>query len=1048
MLNSNASIPERYFSIQKEYEKKFGSMICVLIQVGKFYEIYQYDPLLDGQIIAFEDDASGLGMKLALLGDGDRTENTKILGNGVDISIILNMRITSKNKQDVHSLKNPLMMGFPFVSYPNHRDLILCNGYTIVRIDQKDRNADNGDEVEREIVEVCSPGTEMDSVLLTRPNGSNSIVSIYIECQSLKKNMDKSIFLCGLSSIDIPTGQNTVCEIYSKEDDEVYAMQEVYRFLTSQNASELIINIEGIPKDKEEEYLDFLNKNLELERYSNKLVRCESLDLNYKKDIYQEQVFKKAFTQEGAIMQPGTSNMITVLDLEMFLYGRIAYTILLQYCYEHNESLVKKLQRPKVSWTDQKRHLILTHNAIDQLDLFPKYENKLLSRRSVGKKFDSLVSVLDNTCTRIGSRYLRRMLLSPITDTDKLQSIYNMTEFLMKNDDILRNVDKVLKGLPDIELLQRKVDMGILKPKEFHTLFNGYYAIYGLMEYLKAVPDISKLKDCLMNEEDSNEFRTCFSEICSIINFEKLAKAKFNSKIGGKNANIETEDSFLHQGADTEIDNISQILSQYRTWLNGICDHLNSFLSHTKGKKIELSIDRGSDAESENEDVDVKMNITLHTTAAKAKLLKGGFVDTNICGVLEFKELRSSKTIITSEQIRLCTNTIEQYQSNMEAKLLAKFYQIVGKVSSYKFFQPINNFISMLDFLKTNAQNAIKYRYYKPNIDKEAKGSYFKVEGLRHPLIERIIRTEYTTNDISLGGDKENGLLLFGVNSTGKSSLAKSMIVIIMAQAGFYVPCNLTYHPYQKIITRLSGNDNLIKGESSFIVEMSELRTILRNSDAYTLVLGDELCRGTESDSGTSLTVATMERLVNKGSTFIFSTHMHHLPTLPQVQTMTKDNKIRICHLEAYYDRELDKLVYNRVLQEGSGSSLYGLEVCKSLGLDKDFIDRANEIRLSISGKTELVSTKYSRYSSKVYMDSCGLCGKIDDLHCHHLKEQSTADDNGFIDHHHKNASFNLFVLCDTCHERVHKEGLKLEKQNTLEGVYIKVTPETPTVVV
>ena len=149
-------------------------------------------------------------------------------------------------------------------------------------------------------------------------------------------------------------------------------------------------------------------------------------------------------------------------------------------------------------------------------------------------------------------------------------------------------------------------------------------------------------------------------------------------------------------------------------------------------------------------------------------------------------------------------------------------------------------------------------------------------------MIEHLQQQEiYVANDVRLGEDAEEGRgwLVYGTNAVGKTSLIRAVgITVIMAQAGFYVPCSsFEYRPYQAIYTRILGNDNLFKGMSSFDVEMSELRVILREADARSLILGDELCSGTEMESALSIFVASLEHLVSVESSFLFATHFHEI---------------------------------------------------------------------------------------------------------------------------------------------------------------------------
>jgi DNA mismatch repair protein MutS len=240
----------------------------------------------------------------------------------------------------------------------------------------------------------------------------------------------------------------------------------------------------------------------------------------------------------------------------------------------------------------------------------------------------------------------------------------------------------------------------------------------------------------------------------------------------------------------------------------------------------------------------------------------------------------------------------------------------------------------------------------------------------------------------------------------------------------------------------LSGHDDLFKGMSHYVVELTEIRTILRNHDPYTLVVADEVCRGTEITSGSALTVALLESLLERQTSFICSTHLHNLPDTPFLKQIDP-KKLRICHLSTTYDEANDTLVYNRKLKDGSGSSMYGIEVAKYLHLDRQFIDRANEIRRYFAHlNEELLSTKKSRYNGNVYVDTCMLCGRAKDLQTHHLKEQHKADEKGFIDHYHKNSEWNLVVLCRECHHNLHQRKLTLEPKQSIGTTLFQLKTE------
>jgi DNA mismatch repair protein MutS len=278
------------------------------------------------------------------------------------------------------------------------------------------------------------------------------------------------------------------------------------------------------------------------------------------------------------------------------------------------------------------------------------------------------------------------------------------------------------------------------------------------------------------------------------------------------------------------------------------------------------------------------------------------------------------------------------------------------------------------------------------------------------------------------------GILLYGTNAVGKTSLIRAIgIATILAQCGFFVPCSkFLYKPYRSFYTRILGNDNLYKGLSTFGVEMSELRVILKNADQHSLILGDELCSGTETQSALSIFVAGLMKLHDQRSSFLFATHFHEIVDYEEIQGM---DRLALKHMAVHYDRELDCLVYDRLLKDGPGDNMYGLEVCKSLHLPTEFLDKAFEIRNKyFPEKAGTLSQKTSQYNTQKVRSLCELCQKALSTEIHHLEMQKDADADGFIGAVHKNHKANLMALCEECHLKQHA----VEKQQTIEKTVIK----------
>ena len=253
----------------------------------------------------------------------------------------------------------------------------------------------------------------------------------------------------------------------------------------------------------------------------------------------------------------------------------------------------------------------------------------------------------------------------------------------------------------------------------------------------------------------------------------------------------------------------------------------------------------------------------------------------------------------------------------------------------------------------------------------------------------------------------------------GKTSLIRALgIAVIMAQAGLYVPCSkFTYKPYAAIFSRILGNDNLFKGLSTFAVEMSELRIILKMADHNSLILGDELCSGTEMESALSIFVAGLQNLHTKQASFVFATHFHEIIGYDEIKAL---DRVALKHMAVLYDKELDALIYDRKLCDGPGTRMYGLEVCKSLHLEDEFLEKAYSIRAKYFAKSEL-DHQASKYNAKKIRGLCELCKTELGEEIHHLDPQKNADQDGFIGTFHKNHPANLMTVCEKCHDKVHQ---------------------------
>ena len=425
----------------------------------------------------------------------------------------------------------------------------------------------------------------------------------------------------------------------------------------------------------------------------------------------------------------------------------------------------------------------------------------------------------------------------------------------------------------------------------------------------------------------------------------------------------------------------------------------------------------------------------------------------------EFKQHGNNQTnmLITSPLIYKIANNINNSKDVLITKIVQRYNIILDKFISFndtKKIKTIVEFIGLIDITQTRCYNAEKYNYCKPIIKSnstdnsinstEFTKSFVDFEKLRHPLIEHLNNDElYVTNCLSMGLDN-TGLLLYGTNAVGKTSFIKAIgLSIIMAQAGLFVPSEkFEYSVYKSIYTRILGNDNLFKGLSTFAVEMTELRSILKNANEYSLVLGDELCSGTESTSALSIFTAGVKYLSNKKVSFIFATHFHEIIKYSEIKEI---KSLKLLHMSIIYDREKDRLVYDRKIKDGPGNNMYGLEVCKALNLPDDFLELAHDIRNKYNDSTQndtsglLINNKTSKYNANKIKGICEICNENMGSEVHHLIYQKDCNDNNSTMYNKsiKNHKANLINICEECHNKLHVEDSQLKIYKTTQGYVI-----------
>ena len=626
----------------------------------------------------------------------------------------------------------------------------------------------------------------------------------------------------------------------------------------------------------------------------------------------------------------------------------------------------------------------LGNNVLNQLNFISSSNNCILN-------------YFQRTFTPMGKRGMNERLLYPISDIDVLSMRIYKLENVMKMDSIKKKeIEYCLKQISDLQRIHHKFFSYNLNSIDILNLDQSYKNI---------------LK--IMNLYDTNTLL-----IESFTTYYDYFKTQFDIEKAKENS---TDISFLNNSVAPKTFEVENNLKIQKL-------KAQSFLQ----KLIEFS---GENLKFEEKETNI------YSIDASMRIIKN--IETKLKNTTHKKELwphnnieitiRKSTGSLTSSYLEEIHKETFTYRGYLKETIKKELPPICNTISdSYKeLWLQIEDYISDIDILFTLARVSKEKNFVKPIYEDNINGSGFKINGLRHPLIEeQNSKQEYVKHNVSL--DK-NGWLLYGMNASGKSSLMKAIgIAVLLAQVGCYVPAtSFTLKPYKGIYTRILNQDNIYTGLSSFAVEMLELREILKKADEYSLVLGDELCSGTESVSATALVAAGIIWLDKKKSSFIFATHYHGLNDIEKIKEL---ENLKIYHLKVHYDAVKDILIYDRNLEEGPGNTYYGLEVAKAMNIPYEYLELAQEIRKEILKE----GTRTSPYNSKLLVKECEICGnRINSiLEVHHITQQKEANKDGFLpDGAHKDSMNNLIVLCEKCHDEHHAGKLKIGKmKQTSEG--------------
>ena len=922
------------------------------------------------------------------------------------LSELLNIVCTRKDKS-VNKIdeKNPYMLGFPTVSLSKFLKILVDNSFTVIVVDQTTPPP----SPLREVTGVYSPSTFIDNLSID----SKYLMIIYIEINQAINSVKNNISI-GMCAIDTATATVNYYEAHGTGlIDENEALEEAQRYYHYFRPVELIVYEIDNSKivSKEQTKKKIINK---IDILPNQVMfEYQSIKPEYTKIHYQKLVLTKIYKD---IIQ--MANPIEFFDMEKMSYAIIALITAFDYIKQHNENLLKELQPPK--YFDEHKYMILANNAQYQLNIVDYFNYD-----SINVKFQSLNDVINNCLTPMGKRYLKQRLCAPLTDCKVINNYYEMTDKLIKSSkcDILRTN---LKLICDLDKLFRKIAIKFIQPYELFSIFTSFENIVQLVENLLS----TELKTDLFNLFSKSLIKKFNEAKEYIVNTFDIEKLKINNL-------IEVKESFYIKGIHPDIDEVQNNLLDADIFLKKLASALEKndaeTVLHIKynerdGYYLQTTLKRGKKLKSE---IYKKQTIKIDN---ERTLITQDLIFTELTGTMKitYKGLNDHSVEMDELYIKLNKLVKEHFYNDIS---------IWYNKNSIMFKQLIV-MIREIDLITNNAYTSYKYHYSRPILNSNSNESYFNIKQLRHPIIERLIDYEYVPHDIELN-NSTRGIMIYGPNSAGKSAIMKAIgLSIIMAQCGMYVPAvEFEYGIFTALYTRISGGDNLFKGQSSFMVEMSELRTILKKANKNSIVIGDELTRGSETTSGTAIVASAIVKLSKIGSKFLFASHLHDLPKLSAIQEL---NNIRFVYLSV---EQIDgELIFSRKLLEGTGEAIYGITIAKYILDDADFIQSAIEFKNELLDKQginyKLVNDKKSLYNKEIYMDNCYICNSEEKLEAHHINFQKDFKQSiyGLINdkkkHILKDDKANIVVLCAKCHDKLHNNEFQIKGLcNTSKGV-------------
>lgn len=571
-------------------------------------------------------------------------------------------------------------------------------------------------------------------------------------------------------------------------------------------------------------------------------------------------------------------------------YSIIASGAVLEYLLEGQKRSLDQING--IKYVNKSEFLTLDYKAVTNLEIFETLHTK--------KKNGSLFGVLDKTNTAMGTRRLRKWIEQPLQDEKKINFRLDAVEELIKKEDVSNDLTLSLKTIRDLERLAGKIAFGSVMPRD----------CLSINESLKALP---MLKNTLFSLNSSMfmqivEQFDCMEDLQILLDKSISQDAPLVLKDGG----------YIKDGFNSELD-------EYRN-LGG---NAKNILAEIEAKEKELT-------GIKNLKIGYNKVFGYYIEVSKSNV-----------GEVPFRYIRK-QTLTTgeryiTEELKVLEDKILSAEENsikLEQKLFKEIVEVLK--SKVAVMQKVAKYISVVDCINSFAIVSREYGYVRPNIS--TNNDSIEIEEGRHPVVEQLIgRQNFVSNDTALTGD-DNIMVITGPNMAGKSTYMRQIALIaIMAHVGCFVPCSSCKMPIiDRIFTRIGASDDLSVGQSTFMVEMVEVATILNNATKNSLLILDEIGRGTSTFDGLSIAWAVMEYVAkNIGAKTLFATHYHELTELEGRLKGVKNYRILIKELN-------NDIIFLHKIARGGANKSFGIEVAGLAGVPKEVIKLAKKYNKAI----------------------------------------------------------------------------------------------------